>query len=59
MYTKKRMLKNLIESADKTGIWTVKDDKYFYLCKRIVILGEFRVKYLGVKGRDLYDLILK
>lgn len=53
------MLKNITESTDKTGIWTVKDDKYFYLRKRIVILGGFRVKYLGVKGRDLYDLILK
>lgn len=52
------MLKNIIESTDTTGIWAVKDDKY-YLRKRIVILGEFRVKYLGVKGRDLYDLILK
>ena len=31
----------------------------FYLRKRIVILGEFRVKYLGVKGHDLCDSILK
>lgn len=53
------MLKNIIESTGSTGIWTVKDDKYFYLRKRIVILGEFRVKYLGVNGRALYDLIHK